>query len=214
MPLASTASDGIGGGLPPQDASTSGQFLTSTTTGNLTTASWASVGGAGITVGTFGSTPTANGMTASGTTLTGQPADGTHPGFLTAGAQTIGGAKTLAATPILSLGIITSGVASGAPGFQLDVASGNTAQDMFQVTRGGAGPYFSVDDGADTHVFGTIHVGGGVVALGAIGAGSAAFTGDLESDTVGGGLIIKSLDGTRWRILVANTTGALTTSLA
>lgn len=52
-------------------------------------------GGGSVTVGTFGSTPNANGASASGSTLTLQPADGTHPGLLTSGAQTIGGAKTL-----------------------------------------------------------------------------------------------------------------------
>ena len=51
--------------------------------------------GTGVTtVGSFGSSPTANGATISGSTITLQPADGTNPGAITAGTQTIGGAKT------------------------------------------------------------------------------------------------------------------------
>jgi hypothetical protein len=50
-----------------------------------------------ITVATFGSTPTANGASLSGQALALQPADGTHPGLLTSGTQTIGGAKTFSA---------------------------------------------------------------------------------------------------------------------
>jgi hypothetical protein len=46
---------------------------------------------AGLTIGTLGSTPTANGATASGFTLTLQPADATHAGVVSAGAQTIAG---------------------------------------------------------------------------------------------------------------------------
>jgi hypothetical protein len=116
----SSASDGIGGGLPPQDASVSGLFLTTTTSGSLSTASWASLGAGGgvTTVGTFGSTPTANAMTISGVTLTGQPADGTHPGFLTSGTQTIGGLKTFTSALTAPGGQL--GVYSTFPGLALD----------------------------------------------------------------------------------------------
>lgn len=51
-------------------------------------------GGGTITVGTFGSSPNADGASASGSTITLQPADATHPGLLTTGAQSIAGAKT------------------------------------------------------------------------------------------------------------------------
>lgn len=49
---------------------------------------------AGITsIGTFGSTPNAKGASISSNALVLQPADGTNPGALTAGTQTIGGEK-------------------------------------------------------------------------------------------------------------------------
>jgi hypothetical protein len=50
-----------------------------------------------VTLTAVGSSPSANGATLSGQALTLQPADGTHPGLLTSGAQTIGGAKTFSA---------------------------------------------------------------------------------------------------------------------
>jgi hypothetical protein len=56
-------------------------------------------GGGGIaTFGAFGSAPSANGATVSGTVATLQPADATHPGGITIGAQTIAGAKTFTGT--------------------------------------------------------------------------------------------------------------------
>lgn len=54
-----------------------------------------------VTVGTFGATPTANGATITtfpDQTLTLQPADGSNPGLITAGTQTIGGNKTFSGT--------------------------------------------------------------------------------------------------------------------
>jgi hypothetical protein len=49
-------------------------------------------------LGAVGSSPSANGASLTGNTLTLQPADGTHPGLLTSGTQTIGGAKTFSST--------------------------------------------------------------------------------------------------------------------
>lgn len=51
-------------------------------------------GGAAVTIGAFGSSPDAKGATASGSQITLQPADGTHPGAVSITTQTIAGAKT------------------------------------------------------------------------------------------------------------------------
>lgn len=51
-----------------------------------------------VTLTAVGSTPSANGASLSGQALTLQPADGTNPGLLTSGTQTIGGAKTFSST--------------------------------------------------------------------------------------------------------------------
>lgn len=53
----------------------------------------------GVTrMGAVGSTPSANGASISGKTLTLQPADATHPGVVTSGTQTLGGGKTISLT--------------------------------------------------------------------------------------------------------------------
>lgn len=72
--------------------------LTSDLAGKQSTVSFAAVG----------STPSANGGGISGGTITLQPADGTHPGLLTSGSQTIGGAKNLLAALDLGSNKITS----------------------------------------------------------------------------------------------------------
>lgn len=51
-----------------------------------------------VTLAAVGSSPAAEGASLSGQVLTLQPADGTNPGVMTAGTQTIGGAKTFAST--------------------------------------------------------------------------------------------------------------------
>lgn len=51
-----------------------------------------------VTLGAFGSTPDNKGATLTGQALVLQPADPTHPGSVTAGSQTFGGAKTFNGT--------------------------------------------------------------------------------------------------------------------
>lgn len=65
--------------------------------------------GSGVTsVAALGSAPAAAGASISGTVLTLQPEDATHPGALTTGAQTIAGVKTLSSAPVMSGASITS----------------------------------------------------------------------------------------------------------
>ena len=63
------------------------------------TVAWLAIGAPTVafSLGTFGSTPNANGATMALGVLTLQPASGTQPGGLSTGAQTIGGAKTFSA---------------------------------------------------------------------------------------------------------------------
>jgi hypothetical protein len=65
----------------------------------------------GVTPTAVGSSPNANACTVTGSLFTLQPADGSNPGVVTSGAQTIGGAKTFSA-----LVTATSGVKIGASG--------------------------------------------------------------------------------------------------
>lgn len=83
---------GIGQPNPAVDLDVVGSVAIS---GGLTVAG-ASI--AGLTVGAVGSTPNANAASIASNVLTLQPADGTHPGVVTSGAQTIGGAKTFSST--------------------------------------------------------------------------------------------------------------------
>lgn len=65
-------------------------------------------GGSGdVTLAPVGSSPNADGASLSGQVLNLEPADATHPGILTAGTQTIGGAKTFSTS--ISLEGSTSG---------------------------------------------------------------------------------------------------------
>lgn len=76
---------------------TTGTGTLTLSTFTLTVSATASVGGTNtgdLSLAAVGGTPSANGASISGQVLTLQPASGTLPGLLTAGAQTIGGAKT------------------------------------------------------------------------------------------------------------------------
>lgn len=85
-------------------------------------------GGGGVSAMTaVGSTPNANGATISGSNLTLQPADATHPGDLTSGAQTIGGAKTF-----------PDGVTVGASGVTFNDASAQTKAGITLATTAAA----------------------------------------------------------------------------
>lgn len=111
--------------------------------------------GGAITVASVGSTPSAAGASASGTTLTLQPADATHPGVVTTGTQSIAGAKTFTGNVVveeLSVndGLITTAVSAvGLEGNSTNAVSAcaiklaNTAaltagtdRDIVQIYRG------------------------------------------------------------------------------
>lgn len=62
--------------------------------GNITANNLSGSNTGNVTIGAFGGSPTANGLSLAGQVITQQPADGTRPGALTAGDQTIGGVKT------------------------------------------------------------------------------------------------------------------------
>lgn len=63
---------------------------------------WAVASGGGVdTIGTFSGSSQTNGASISGTTITFGPADGTNPGMLSTGAQTIAGSKQFS-SPVLA----------------------------------------------------------------------------------------------------------------
>lgn len=67
-------------------------------TGNVSGGNLSGSNSGDVTVGTFGSSPTANGISISSQAITLQPADATHPGAVSTGTQTIAGTKTFSST--------------------------------------------------------------------------------------------------------------------
>lgn len=87
-------------GTHPGGVSTTTQTFAGnkTFTGTISASNLSGTNTGNITLTAVGAAPSANGASLSGQALTLQPADGTHPGALTSGAQTIGGNKTLTGT--------------------------------------------------------------------------------------------------------------------
>jgi hypothetical protein len=89
-----------------------------------------------LAVGTFGSTPDAKGLTVVGNTITAQPADAAHPGMLTSGTQSIGGAKSFSQKISANAGIdVIGGIAALSGGATL---SGRVSQTPLALTSTGA----------------------------------------------------------------------------
>lgn len=96
---------------------------------------------ADINLASFGSTPNASGGTVASGVITLQPADGSNPGGLTAGTQTIGGVKTFSSLPVMS-GLTASQVVvsdSGKALASVAYATGNAASAIIQ--RDGVGNF-------------------------------------------------------------------------
>jgi hypothetical protein len=86
------------------------------TTGTITATNISGTNTDDVTLTAVGASPNANGASLSSQALTLQPADGSNPGILTAGAQTIGGAKTFSGDTTISTYLIlgTQKIGSGA----------------------------------------------------------------------------------------------------
>lgn len=80
--------------------------------GDLTVSGTATISGTNtgdVTVTSVGSSPNANGISLSGQQIQLQPANGSNPGVLTAGTQTIGGDKTFSGAVIISGNLTVNG---------------------------------------------------------------------------------------------------------
>lgn len=137
MPTGFYASYPVTGGGGVAIYPTLSAFPVSATTGSLAVAadtgilyefngaSWVAIGGPGavLSLGAFGSTPNAQGLSLAANVLSMQPADGTHPGGVSILAQTFAGDKTFSGN-IIGQGVISAatqlqapsiGMLSGAP---------------------------------------------------------------------------------------------------
>lgn len=84
-------------------------------------------GGSGVTtVGTFSGSSIANGASISGSTITFGPADGTNPGMVTTGTQTIAGVKTFSSA-IQANGGIYTGTSAANANLWVATAAGGTS---------------------------------------------------------------------------------------
>ena len=84
-------------------------------------------GGSGVTtVGAFSGSSQTNGANITGTTITFGPADGTNPGMVTTGVQTLAGAKTFSSLLQGTAGITVSGNATLAATAGNTFSAGNT----------------------------------------------------------------------------------------
>lgn len=101
-------------------AGSAGEVLTSAGAGLPPV--WAAAGGghAAVTLTAVGAAPNANGASLVVQALTLQPADGTNPGVLTAGAQSIGGAKNFSAQVTSAGGFASTYTGASVPGGTAD----------------------------------------------------------------------------------------------
>lgn len=91
-----TKNGSVGIGLTPSEKlNVSGNILA---TGTVLGSNLSGTNTGDLTLAAVGSSPSANAASLSGQVLTLQPADGTNPGVITSGTQTIGGAKTFSST--------------------------------------------------------------------------------------------------------------------
>lgn len=152
----------------PGDLTVGGNLLvdgTSELTGNAAADAAFTVGGAStsgtntgdVTLAAVGSSPSANGASLTAQALTLQPADGTHPGLVTSGTQTIGGAKTfsggvktdtlLSATNADPGILVTTTLSGTATGFKFNAI--NSPSVLFNIASAGT-PFFQVSNSAVT----------------------------------------------------------------
>lgn len=88
-----------------------------------------------VTLGAVGSSPSANGASLAGQVLTLQPVDGTHPGVLTTGSQTIAGSKSLTGTTTLTQALLVDAQPTSGSGTGVTVAySGRALSGWYKVT--------------------------------------------------------------------------------
>lgn len=137
---------GGGGGVASLDGLTGALTLVAGTgisiVDGVTTITISSTSSGDVTIGPFGSTPNANGLSINGSqVLNMQPADGTHPGGVSITTQTFAGNKTFLGTIAMSSNKIT-GVASGTvSGDALQFGQINVANGIAPLDGSGKVPY-------------------------------------------------------------------------
>lgn len=148
--------------------------------------------GGGLTLGAFGSTPNANGLSLTTGVLNMQPANGTNPGGVSTTTQTFAGAKTFTST-------VASGVAgSSIGGFLL---SGNTSGTISILPQAAAGTFnFNLPTTAGTSGYLLASGGGGSSAMTWTTYSQGTFTPVLAFGGASTGIAYAFQDGSYTRI--------------
>lgn len=101
-----------------------------------------------LSIGAFGSTPNADGLTLTGNVLNMQPADGTHPGGVSTTSQTFGGAKNFALSASSPIFAVLSG-GGGTSQIQYPASAANYNFNL-PSTAGTSGQFLTSGGGASS----------------------------------------------------------------
>lgn len=167
--------------------------------------------GAVTSVGPVGAAPNANAAVISGQVLTLEPADGSNPGVLTAGTQTIGGAKTLTgnltllfdASDYATLGVDSTSTLTVATNFNATTGNGgnlNLNSGTAGAVSGGIGGTVQITAGNGTPtgaggVGGSVNINTGSGGINGSGGGFRVVAGNGTLDGAGGGISLNSGTG-------------------
>lgn len=155
-----------------------------------------------VTLTAVGSSPAAAGASLSGQALTLQPADGSNPGVVTAGAQTIGGIKTFSSKVQADAGIDISAPGTLAVG-TLNPTTINIGNSGATINLIGTTVYENVAQLQISDPLITVNKGGG--------AGSASNSGiEIEENSSITGYAETSGDRNSWILKAPNTAGIAT----
>jgi hypothetical protein len=119
-----------------------------------------------LSLGAFGSTPNADGLSLASNVLNMQPADGTHPGGVSTSAQTFSGVKTFSSAPIFSTltGILIGNGGSAVSAqtvTQHDVLVGAASNGITSVSPSTAGYVLTSNGGSSDPSFQALPAGNG-----------------------------------------------------
>jgi hypothetical protein len=176
--------------------------------GNITANNLSGTNTGDVTLTAVGAVPNANGASLSGQALTLQPADGTNPGLITSGTQTIGGAKTFSANVTTSSSLFADGGIDTSAAGTLSIGSTNATI----INLGNASATVNFNGTVNNNNVTNLNVADQLITINdGGGAGSASGAGiEIEEASVITGYIKTSADRNSYELLAPNTAGIVT----
>lgn len=184
--------------------------------GNLTVSATATISNTNtgdVTLGSVGASPNGNGASLSGQVLTLQPADGTNPGVITAGTQTIGGAKTWSGAAVFSSNadVVGSFATRKGTDFSTTGSSNDVSTSSFSLLRytgAGTATITGFANGSDGKYLVFMNASSSTVTISNDSASSVAanrvITGtgaDLSMAAASSILLVWDTGASRWRVI-------------